>query len=302
MSKHFTVLKKETIDFLNPHDDGIYVDATFGSGGHSFEIVSRVDSKVIAFEVHEPSIVDFQSKDHTLKSKICLINRNFSEIKNVLRELQINLIDGLVADLGWSLDQLESVQGLSYQKLNDDLDMRLNSNLLVCARDILNAASKDELSEIFARYADFFGKDNSILVQTIRNFRSNRLFLHVRDLVQVCDRAFNLKEIKSKSRRHNIYARVFQALRVKVNEEYENLEKLLVDSLEFLKSGSRVCVISFHSGEEKIVKSFLDRYTRKNQVSVISKSSDGIFLRPSVDELIQNLRSRSAKLFVYEKL
>lgn len=301
--KHISVLKDEIIYFLQVKDNGLYVDATLGGGGHTIDMLSKAKNvHVYAFDVDVNSINEFKERSEykNFSNQITIFNENFSNIKNTLHQQNIMYVDGVIADLGWSSDQLESIPGLSYQQLDQDLDMRFDKSLFVQAKDILNTAGKDELSQIFYLYADFRGNENQKLVDAIRKFRSNKLFAKVKDLVQVCDSALNLKRIQSKSRRHTVYSRVFQALRVRVNNEYENLKRFLVDSLEVLKINSRMCIITFQSGEEKIVLDFIKR--NQNSLKILSQCSDGNFVRPSIEELTKNLRSRSAKLFVVEKV
>jgi 16S rRNA (cytosine1402-N4)-methyltransferase len=301
MTSHITVLKNETIEHLNIVENGVYVDATFGGGGHTVEILSTPKTKVIAIDVDIQNIANFQklSEYSELKSRLDIVHDNFSNIIKILKDRDITQVDGVLADLGWSSDQLDSIAGLSYQDDSAILDMRMNSSILVQAKDILNTAGKDELSQMFFYYADFRGNENQKIVDEIRKFRSRKLFSNVGDLKHVCDMAFGLKKLESKARKHTVYSRVFQALRIKINDEYTNLEKFLSDSFNILVNQGRICIITFHSGEEKIVTNFINQH--KNFLNVISKSQEGPFIRPSIEELTKNLRARSAKLFVIEK-
>jgi len=291
----------ETIENLSPKEGGVYVDATFGGGGHSLKLLSHSPKMIVAFESDEKALESF-IKEYGSFNNLSFVHTNFANIISALRDLSILQIDGLIADLGWSTDQLESLEGLSYQKLNDRLDMRFHKETLVQAKDILNTAGKNELSDMFARYANFYGKENDTLVSTIRSYRSKRLFETVADLVDVCNKAFGLRKLESKSRKHTVYSRVFQALRIRVNDEYSNLTKLLTDGFSMLTPSGRCCIISFHSGEEKIIEDFVDSKVRQNSARYISRSLEGNFLRPSVEELTENLRARSAKLYVFEKI
>lgn len=301
MSKHQTVLKRETIEMLNLKDGDILLDLTFGGGGHSLEALRKNDLKVIAFDVDQKNFDQFSQDYPEETGKISFINKNFSQLKSVLKEQTIFSVNAIIADLGWSSDQLESLQGLSYQNKNDQLDMRMDKNLLVQAKDILNTAGKDELSDMFARYADFNGAENQRLISEIKNFRNKKLFERVADLVEVADRAFNLKKIESKSRKHTIYGRIFQALRIKVNSEFENLAQMLTQSWDVLVQGGRIAVITFHSGEDKVIREFINLVERNSSAKVLSSSIEGNFVRPTVEELTENLRARSAKLFIIEK-
>jgi 16S rRNA (cytosine1402-N4)-methyltransferase len=314
---HKSVFKNEAIEALDIKPNGVYVDLTLGGGGHSLSILENLnEGLLISFDVDIRAIENFMnerletgdwrldSENSSLKSlvsgknKLYLANENFEKVDSVLKDIGVNKIDGVLLDLGWSSDQLESVQGLSFENLEDELDMRFDKNLNIRASDLLNALGKKELKRMFERYADFYGEWNNKLVFEITQFRKNKLFKKVQDLNWVIEKALGTKAKLDKS----LKARVFQALRISVNQELVVLENVLPKVFRFLNKEGRVAVITFHSGEEKTLKKVLESKEFKNKVEIVSQSSEDNFLRPSVDELLENFRARSAKLWTIIKL
>lgn len=308
---HITVLKKESIDLLNIKDKGVYVDVTLGSGGHSLEILSRVENiLLICFDLDSSNIENFREitkKDKTIKiiddypvstniegKNVVLINENFSEIGEHLRRLGIDEVDGVIADLGWSYDQFENIEGLSYEKNEDELDMRLGQGFGVKAKDLLNALNKKELGRMFEEYGDVTGFQNKKLVSEIIEYRKFKLFENVKDLNQVIERLSGSKTDRT------YQSKVFQSLRIAVNNEKQNLKDFLDSVKDLMKSGSRLCVITFHSGEEKVVMKELKEVVEREEAVFVSNQYGKVYYRPTVEELTANLRSRSAKLFSIE--
>lgn len=298
--KHKTVFKKEGVDLLEIKKNGIYFDLTLGAGGHTEEILSRESEiEVFSFDFDSKAIDYFQDliNKGLIKGKVRLINSNFSEIENFISENKIDKPDGIIADLGWSTDQLESIEGLSYQKTDDLLDMRLTQNYGVKASDLLNVLGKNELKEMFSQYGDIRGGDNQKLVKAIIETRKVRIFTQVGDLNEVIEKVFRINERE----RWRIYGKIYQSLRIAVNNEKKNLEEMIDASWRMLKGGGRFVVITFHSGEEKIVR---DRFFKfiENKEGIITSSQYGeVYTRPSVEELTNNLSSRSAKLWAIKK-
>jgi 16S rRNA (cytosine1402-N4)-methyltransferase len=320
---HKSVFKNEAIEALDIKPNGVYVDLTLGGGGHSLSILENLnEGLLISFDVDIRAIENFMnerletgdpangtswkldSENSSLKSlvsgknKLYLANENFEKVDSVLKDIGINKIDGVLLDLGWSSDQLESVQGLSFENLEDELDMRFDKNLNIRASDLLNALGKKELKRMFERYADFYGEWNNKLVFEITQFRKNKLFKKVQDLNLVIEKALGTKAKLDKS----LKARVFQALRISVNQEIVVLENVLPKIFRLLNTEGRAVIITFHSGEEKTLKKVLENKEFKNKVEIVSQSSEDKFLRPSVDELLENFRARSAKLWTIIKL
>lgn len=309
---HITVLKKESVDLLNIKDKGIFVDVTLGSGGHSLEILSRVENiLLICFDLDSNNIQNFReivTKDKGINlldletvdatniegRNVILINQNFSEIGEYAKKIGVDKVDGVIADLGWSYDQFENIEGLSYEKNDDELDMRLGQGFGVKAKDLLNALNKKELSRMFEEYGDIVGFQNRKLVMEILDYRRFKLFEKVKDLNQVIERLSGSKIDKT------YQSKVFQSLRIAVNNEKQNLKDFLESVKTLMKSGSRLCVITFHSGEEKVVMNELKGVVEREEAIFVSNQYGKVYFRPSVEELTANLRSRSAKLFSIE--
>src|SRR5260221_10772721 len=237
------------------------------------------------------------------KKNIYLINENFKNLMEVLKGLKVEEIDGIIADLGWSSDQLGAIAGLSYENELEALDMRINAGLGVKASDLLNALGRKELQAMFEKYCDLFGAKNRALVEEIVKERKSKLFENVGDLLRVINRAFGFGKNKFlNNQKFSTYSRIFQALRIAVNDEYSNLKEMLINSFEVLNSGGRMAVITFHSGEEKFVTDFIKEKLELEGAELNSKTLGDMYIRPSVEELKENLRARSAKLFVFKKL
>jgi 16S rRNA (cytosine1402-N4)-methyltransferase len=320
---HITVLLKETINLINPKDGGIYFDLTLGGGGHSLELLSRVENVTIyCFDVDKSSLENFisvLSADGFSESKVDsdwiyrtlikgkkivhLLNKNFAQIQNIIQELKIEHIDGVMADLGWSTDQLENIPGLSYQNESDELDMRFNPDLGVKASDLLNALSKKELMEMFTRYADIRGSQNERLVNSIIKSRSKKLIQTVGDIVQVVQASIGSGDARNRFNnevRFSNLSRIFQALRIAVNNEMQNLKDLL-SAVDVIAKNGKFAVITFHSGEDRVVREFAQNIDLE-KYQIISNQYGELFTRPGVDELMNNLKARSAKLWVIEKI
>lgn len=309
---HITVLKKKSVDLLNIKDKGIFVDVTLGSGGHSLEILNRVENiLLICFDLDSNNIENFReivTKDKGINlldletvdatniegRNVILINKNFSEIGEYAKKIGVDKVDGVIADLGWSYDQFENIEGLSYEKNDDELDMRLGQGFGVKAKDLLNALNKKELSRMFEEYGDILGFQNRKLVMEILDYRRFKLFENVKDLNQVIERLSGSKIDKK------YQSKVFQSLRIAVNNEKQNLKDFLESVKTLMKSGSRLCVITFHSGEEKVVMNELKGVVERKEAIFVSNQYGKVYFRPSVEELTANLRSRSAKLFSIE--
>lgn len=304
--EHITVLRKETIDLLQPENKKVYVDMTLGAGGHSLEILSRAKGiKLICFDIDKKNIEAFQKilKEQKLDkdNEIHLFNRNFALLDSSLEEIGINGVDGIVADLGWSSDQLGEVAGLSYEKKDDILDMRMNPEYGVRAADLLNGLGKRELSEMFEKYSDIYGASNNRLVDEIRKFRNRRLFETVGDFINAINNAFGIDDFEKskKGNKFQLYSKAFQALRIAVNNEFSNLNDALMKGFKSLNQDGVMSILTFHSGEEKVLSSFINKLD--GDAEIVSRAQGNNFIRPTVEELVENLRARSAKLFGIKK-
>lgn len=326
---HKTVLKEELIKYLDVRSEGTYIDLTLGGGGHSLKILEFLENgNLIAFDLSEEAIsrvreliikeynesseseiaigTNVSNENKTVKVielkkgkvKVYLVNSNFARLKETLEELDIKTADGILADLGWSSDQLEDIEGLSYKNGEDELDMRFDLGSAVKAKDLLNALGRRELKLMFSKFSDIFGRQSNRLVDAILTTRKARAIEKVKDLTSLINQSFPQLERENKS--FGFYSKVFQALRIAVNNEYTNLEEVLEQSINLLKKEGRLAVITFHSGEEKIVKEFIKKNIKN--LNVLSRSSEGNYIRPSIEEITENIRSRSAKLFALKKV
>lgn len=294
MGTHITVLKTQTTNALKVKNGGIYVDATLGNGGHSMELLStNVPLTLLAFDLDNSAISNFErlleesgfakqgNEWSKAGQKVVLANTSFAKLEAELGKFGINQIDGLIADLGWSTDQLETMPGLAYSK-DSALDMRFDNSLGVTAADLLNALGPSELEKLFQRYSDLGYKLTKSLSQHIVNQRKVSAFATTTQLVEV---------ITALTSDQRDVAQVFQALRIAVNGELDNLKQILVQGFKLLTAGGAIAVITFHSKEEEVVQQFIAEQKVKLEE----------LIRPDVSELRDNLRSRSAKLWIIRK-
>lgn len=296
--KHETVLLNESIEYLNIKPNGIYVDGTLGGGGHSELILKKLEQgHLFAFDQDEYAIKKASKRLENYSNKT-IIYSNFSNIKEELLKRNIKKVDGILLDLGMSSFQIDDEsRGFTYLK-DTNLDMRMNSNQTLTAKEILNTYSKEELSTIFFKYGD---EENSFKItnEIIKNRPLNTTF----DLVNICDK------VNYKRKGHSA-KKVFQALRIAVNDELKVLELLLEQSLGLLNPEGRLVIITFHSLEDRIVKHF---YKDNSSIDIpknipiinLPKPALKIITRkpilPSKEELENNSRSKSAKLRVAQK-
>ena len=305
-SFHVPVLSAEVIQFIISDKSGTYVDCTLGGGGHSELIFNKLsgNAKLIGIDQDKDAIVNARKKLSRFK-QVQLVQDNFKNLKKILLDLKIDKIDGLLLDLGVSSFQIDSEQrGFSYN-VDAKLDMRMNQNDSLTAADILNEYSKEELTKIFFDYGE--EKKSKSITNLIIKKREKELFESTFQLRQIIEKVVNPKyRIKSLSR-------IFQALRIEVNQELENLKLVLEDSLNFLSKGGRLVVISYHSLEDRIAKRFLKYWENPcicpkelpvcgcgkiPEIKILTKKG----IKASSDEVSVNSRARSAMLRVGEKL
>lgn len=297
-SYHIPVLLKESINGLNILPNGVYVDATFGSGGHTKEILNHLNSsgKVIAFD-QDADAIENQIEDKRLK----LIKSNFKYLTNHLNYLQINKIDGLLADFGISSYQIDTeVRGFSI-RFNSDLDMRMNKDQKKEAKQILNKYSSDDLNYIFKNFGEL--NNYKKVTQTIISQRSKQKIVTTGDLINI------LKPISPPKNNNKFLAKIFQAIRIEVNDELSVIKKLLEASSQYLNKGGRLVCISYHSLEDRLVKRYIQNGSFNQQVESDIYGNKNTYFRkigkivtPSKYELNKNKRSRSAKLRIAEKI
>ncbi len=296
---HKSVLLGEAIENLNLKRGDIVIDGTLGSGGHMVEILKRVmpGGKLIGIDWDERAILKFKKRlreDDILipKRDLILVNDNYANIDSILRGLGVKTADAVLLDLGFSSDQIENAErGFSFLK-DGNLDMRYSPETQSrTAANVVNDYSQEELKDIFQRFGEerFSGRIARAIVESRRAKPIKRTL----ELVEVIRRA-----IPKKFARGRIHpaTRVFQALRIEVNRELENLEKFLDEVLNNLTSGGRLVIISFHSLEDRVVKNFFK--ANKDRLKIVTKKP----IAPSREEIAYNPRSRSAKLRAAERI
>lgn len=297
MEYHNPVLLKECIEGLNINPAGIYVDVTFGGGGHSREILKHLTTgKLYAFDQDDDAV-----KNKIDDERFVLIKQNFRYLKNFLKMYNALPIDGLLADLGVSSHQFDEAERGFSIRFNAKLDMRMDQNGKQTAADVLNTYSEEELKRIFKLYGEV---DNAgYLASIIFHNRKDKHIDTVNDLKVM------ITKCVKKGRENQYYAQVFQALRIEVNKELDVLQELLTQSLEVLKPGGRLVVISYHSLEDRLVKNIMrsgkfegevEKDFYGNQLTPFKQITKKPIV-PSAEENEINSRARSAKLRIAEK-
>jgi len=251
---HHPVFLTEIIDNLKVKERGLYIDATFGEGGDSLAILKKGGQVLgIEWDKNQYQAGKMKYKKYIDAGKLKLVNSNFAKIKQIAQRNDFFPVDGVVFDLGLSMRQLkESGRGFSFKKENEPLDMRINFKLKVTAADLINSLSKEELYEIFAKYSE---EIHSLrLVENIIRTRTVKKIERVKDLLEVIDKTLGKKD-------ERVYRRIFQGLRIAVNNELENLKKGLEGAVALLNKSGRIIVVTFHSLEDRLVKNFVkDRH------------------------------------------
>ncbi len=293
---HVPVMLDEVIEGLNIHPSGIYVDCTFGGGGHSRAILGKLnkEGKLIAFDQDEDA-----KKNVPDDERIIFVPQNFRHLQKFLRLHKIKVVDGILADLGVSSYQFDKADRGFSTRFDADMDMRMDQRQSLLAMDILKSYSEEKLHKIFEQYGEV--TNSKTLAKTIAEQRNTRSMQTITDFK-------NAVHGVVKGNPNKYFAQVFQALRIEVNDELEALKELLQQSTTVLKSGGRVAVITFHSLEDRIVKNFFkgdnetkkdDLYGTKNEsmFHIVSKKP----IIPGEEEIKKNARARSAKLRIAEK-
>ena len=297
MEYHNPVLLKETVDGLNIKPDGVYVDVTFGGGGHSKEILSRLgpDGKLFGFDQDEDAWENALPDE-----RFTLIQENFRYIKRFLRFNGIKKVDGILADLGVSSHQFDVPERGFSTRFDAELDMRMSKKIDLTAFHIVNEYDEINLRRIFSEYGEL---GNSLAIsRVIIEAREKEKIVNTEDLKQV------LARFLPNNKAHKILAQIYQSIRIEVNQEMDVLKEFLEQSLEVLGEGGRLSVISYHSLEDRLVKRFM-----KNGLFEGEPEKDffgrfevpfkliGKMIIPSNEEIKINNRARSAKLRIAEK-
>ncbi len=301
MAEHIPVLLNETIQGLNINPSGTYVDLTVGRGGHSSEILARLkDGRLICVDQDEEAIVASTARLSKISNKFEMVRANFSELETILANLCIQEVDGILMDLGVSSPQFDKGErGFSYKE-DARLDMRMDQRQELTAYQIINTYALEDLTKIFQIY----GEENFSysIAKNIIKAREAKPIETTLELVEIIKRSKPMKELKKVG---HPAKQVFQALRIAVNDELNVLEKALTVALKHLKPGGRLAVITFHSGEDRIVKNYFKEaaISEGNRIDgpmlEKEKEFDLINRKPIVaseSELEMNHRSASAKL------
>ncbi len=298
MTFHNPVLLNESIKGLNIKPNGVYVDATFGGGGHSRLILEHLDDgQLFAFDQ------DQVTQDNILSdNRFKLINTNFRHIKNFLRMEGIEKIDGLLADLGVSSYQFDNANRGFSIRFESELDMRMNTETIITAKEIINNYSEENLSRIFYEYGE------------LRNSRKiAREILRIREvapIITTIDLINSISHLSPLRKKNQFLARVFQSIRIEVNEEIASLKDMLKSAIELLNKTGRLVVLSYHSIEDRLIKNL---FKKGNFEGDVEKDFYGNIIKPfkeinnkiivaSAEETRSNPRSRSAKLRIAEKI
>ncbi len=282
--KHKSVLTKELMAIIQPESGKIYVDMTLGAAGHTKKLLelSSPDGKVIAFDKDIEAIKNAEKLKEIYKDRLILINSDFSKLEEHLDRLGIDKVDGVIFDLGVSLDQLKSDRGFSFN-IDAPLDMRMDRNKPLTAETIVNHWDMEEIEKILRLYGEErFSKRIAKQIVRTRPIKSTK------QLAELVENAIP----RNVSTKIHPATRTFQALRIVVNDELESLQIGLKAAIKRLKVGGTVCVISFHSLEDRIVKQTFKNYKQKGILRVINKKP----IRPSQEEIKNNRQARSARL------
>ena len=307
--KHVSVLLEETIDGLDIKPDGIYVDGTLGGGGHSYEILKRLSPKgrLIGIDQDGEALKAAGERLKEFENQITLVRSNYCEIDKVLKELNVEKVDGILLDIGVSSYQLDNLErGFSY-KSDAPLDMRMDTRQELTAADVVNTYSENELFKIIKDYGeDKFAKN---IAKHIVLVRKEKPLETTKELSEVIKRAIPMK-VQAKG--GHPAKKTFQAIRIEVNQELTVLKESIDKMIDLLKPNGRICIITFHSLEDRIVKTKF----RENEnpctcppnfpVCVCGKKSKGKVITrkpiiPSEDEIEENKRAKSSKLRIFER-
>lgn len=298
MEYHNPVLLKETVDGLNINPDGIYVDVTFGGGGHSREILSRLSDKGKLFA--------FDQDADALENKIddprfTLINENFRHIKRFLRFYGVKKVDGILGDFGVSSHQFDVAERGFSTRFDADLDMRMNQNSALSAYHVVNEYDEEQLRAVLAQYGEL--RAAPAMARLIVEKREEEPIVTSEQLKSA------LKKFLSPKHENKILAQIYQAIRIEVNQEIEVIKELLLQSPEILNEKGRLSLISYHSLEDRLVKRFIRNGMFEGEperdmfgnFEVPLKKVGGLIV-PTKEEIKINSRARSAKLRIAEKI
>ncbi len=296
---HVPVMLRECMDALDIKPDGVYVDVTFGGGGHSKEILKHLGDKgrLLAFDQDEDAQRNIPNDD-----RLTFIDQNFRFLKNYCRLYGAIPVDGILADLGVSSHQFDQPERGFSIRFDAELDMRMDQGGELTAKEVVNSYSEEDLHRIFGMYGEI--QNAKSLAKAIVTARLNRSISTIAELKDV------IKKLIPKGKENKYLAQVFQALRIEVNQELEALQEFLLQAVDILKPGGRLVIMSYHSLEDRLVKNFIAKGKFKGEVE---KDFFGNEIKPmesvtrkaivaTEEEVAANNRARSAKLRVAVKL
>lgn len=309
--KHIPIMVSQCLDGLNIKKNGVYVDATLGGAGHSSKIADILDKDGILIGI-DKDLDAIQASKIRLKDKVCkviLIKDDFKNIKQILKDLEIKKVDGILADLGVSSYQIdEASRGFSYMK-DGDLDMRMDKNSILDAKKVVNNYSEKELTRIFYEYGE--EKYSKSIAKKIVEYRKIKPIATTLELRQIVEQS--IPNVVIKKNGAGVSKKVFQSIRIEVNNELGSLRDLLDDFIDVLKPKGRICIITFHSLEDRLVKNKFNLESRdcicdkslpicvcnhKATIKLITKKP----ITPNEREIKENPRSSSSKLRIAEKI
>lgn len=298
MTYHNAVLLKESVDGLAIKPNGVYVDVTFGGGGHSKEILRRLGDKgrLLAFDQDEDALGNTIDDERFL-----LINQNFRYIRQFLKFYGVKKVDGVLADLGVSSHQFDKAERGFSTRFDADLDMRMSKKNSLSAHDVVNTYAYDDLRRVLFEYGDL--RNANAMAKTILAYRENEPIITTAQLKLV------LAPYLPVHREHKILAQIYQAIRIEVNQEIQVIKELLEQLPEIMDLGGRLSVISYHSLEDRLVKRYIraGRFEGEPEkdfygnINVPFKKVGGLIV-PSKMEIKENNRARSAKLRIAERI
>lgn len=305
---HYSVLLKESIDGLNIKDGGTYVDCTLGYAGHSKVILEKnKKGKLFAFDEDENAVNYSKEALSSIGDNFTIFKENFANLKETLEKENILKVDSFLFDLGFSSPQIDDAKrGFSF-KLNAPLDMRMDTQNSLTAKDVVNTYSLEKLTDIFFRYAE--EKYSKVIASAICKERKNKEIVTTFELVDIIQKAVGASYFY----KNHPEREIFQAIRIEVNNELSVIEKALPDAIEMLSKGGRICVITFHSLEDRLVKQIFKKYSEvddilkgmidipleyKPKIKIINKKP----ILPTDEEINENSRSHSAKLRIVERI
>ena len=297
MEYHNPVLLNECIEGLNINPKGIYVDVTFGGGGHSKLILKNLDGgKLYAFDQDENA-----HKNALEGDSFKLINANFRYLKNFLRMEGIRKIDGLLADLGVSSHQFDVAERGFSIRFDGELDMRMNTNSPLSAKSVVNEYGQENLANVLFKYGEL--RNSRAIAREIINAREVKEIVTTNQLIAI------VEKMVPEKKRNQFLARIFQAIRIEVNDEMKALEEMLLSAVDMLNEGGRLVVLAYHSLEDRMVKNLMKKGNLEgklqkdffgNPIKDLKEITRKVIVA-SEDQVVENTRARSAKLRIAEK-